>query len=68
MENPLKDMDFTTIQPGDVLVARPKRQISMAEMEEMRDAVAGYLRDLDIRMIVMPYDVEVSVLRPNGEV
>lgn len=67
MENPLKDMDLTAVQSGDVLVVRPKREISLREMEKMRDSVNSYLDDLGIRMIVLPYDMEVGVLRPEPE-
>lgn len=58
-------IDTTRLMPGDTVILRPKRHISLKH--ELFDRLAAIAKERDIQFIVLsPDDFEAHVLRATG--
>ena len=60
----LKDFDRMTLQPGEVLVLRPRHVIPVAMVEAMRDCLR---RNGIARCVLVPHDFDIMVVQDSQD-
>lgn len=60
----IADMDKLVLNPGDVLVLRPRERLSAEEMERLTQRAERMHRQHNFRVIVVDHGCDMAVLTP----